>query len=148
MALGSLMLLFVHVEALRAPIGYTPFDRIPDTYVRLAAEPPGAVIEIPVYSPLQFARNAGYMLNSTAHWKPLVNGYSGFVAPQYGERAGRFAAFPRPDALIALRAAGVRYAVVHAGGEGNSAQVFADAMRTPGLSLLWEEPGIRVFRID
>jgi hypothetical protein len=147
-AAGSVLLVLVNVEALRAPIGYTPFDRIPDTYARLAAEPPGAVIEFPIYSPLQFARNAGYMLNSTAHWKPLVNGYSGFVAPQYGERAGRFASFPRPDALAALRTAGVRYAVVHASGISNSAQVFKEAMHTPGLSLLWEEPGIRVFRIE
>jgi hypothetical protein len=144
-AAGSVLLVLVHVEALRAPIGYTPFDRIPGTYTRLAAEPPGAVIEFPIYSPLQFARNAGYMLNSTAHWKPLVNGYSGFVAPQYGERVGRFASFPRADALAALRSAGVRYAVVHA---SNAPQVFAEAMHTPGLSLLWEEPGIRVFRID
>jgi hypothetical protein len=77
-----------------------------------------------------------------------VNGYSGFVAPQYGERAGRFASFPRPDALAALRTAGVRYAVVHANGISNSERVFKEAMHTPGLSLLWEEPGIRVFRIE
>ena len=144
-AAGIVLLVLVNVEALRAPIWYTPFDRIPSTYTRLAAEPPGAVVEIPIYSPLQFARNAGYMLNATAHWKPLVNGYSGFVAPQYGERAGRFAGFPRPDALIALRSAGVRYAVVHADG---APQAFAEAVRTPGLTLLWEEEGIRVFRIE
>jgi hypothetical protein len=144
-AVSSVLFILVNLEALRAPVGYTPFDRIPDTYTRLAAEPPGAVIELPIFSPLHFARNAGYMLNSTAHWKPLVNGYSGFVAPQYGERAGRFAAFPKPEALAALRSAGVRYAVVHARG---AEQAFAEAVRTPGLSLLWEEEGIRVFRIE
>jgi hypothetical protein len=144
-AVSLVILILVNLEALRAPVGYTPFDRIPDTYTRLAAEPPGAVIELPIFSPLHFARNAGYLLNSTAHWKPLVNGYSGFVAPQYGERAGRFAAFPKPEALAALRSAGVRYAVVHQRGAEHA---FAEAMQSPGVALLWEEEGIRVFRIE
>jgi hypothetical protein len=54
------------------------------------------------------------MLNSTANWQPLVNGYSGFLPPSFYEHVKAFAAFPQPPALDALRRAGVTHVFVHA----------------------------------
>jgi hypothetical protein len=39
-------------------------------------------------------QDATYMYYSTAHWKPLLNGYSGFAPPSYFELRDRMAAFP------------------------------------------------------
>jgi hypothetical protein len=51
---------------------------------------PGAVIEWPFATDSEVE----YQFRSTAHWKPLVNGYSGFGPPQYQELAAMFAEKP------------------------------------------------------
>ena len=55
-------------------------------YQWLAGQPrAGAVLEIPTSSIegdfVGAERNARYMLASTTHWHPLVNGYSGYEPP-------------------------------------------------------------------
>ena len=39
------------------------------------------------------------MVNATSHWKPLVNGYSGFVPPGYGVTATDAERLPRPGVV-------------------------------------------------
>ncbi len=53
------------------------------------------------------------MLNSTVYWKPLVNGYSGYMPVSYNREYDAFRSFPAPEALAALRATGVKYIFVH-----------------------------------
>ena len=76
------VLLLVNGEALRAPIGYTWFDGVPDVYDALAKEPAVVVAEAPFPMPQQWFLNAPYMVNSTRHWRPILNGYSGFRPPR------------------------------------------------------------------
>jgi hypothetical protein len=46
------------------------------------------------------------MLNSTRNWKPLINGYSGFIPPGMAAAPGGLRAFrsPKPWRLCALQA--------------------------------------------
>jgi hypothetical protein len=47
------------------------------------------------------------------HWKPLVNGYSGYYPRVYLETLMRLRHFPDDASIARLRALDVRYVVVH-----------------------------------
>jgi hypothetical protein len=112
--LGALSILAVNAEALVAPIAYAPFEGFSPIYARVAAAPAGSVLaEFPLYGPAEIYRNAEYVLASTAHWKPLVNGYSGFTPSAFAGRAARLRGFPDDAALAELRGLGVTHVAVH-----------------------------------
>jgi hypothetical protein len=50
---------------------------------------------------------------STFHWKSTVNGYSGFVPPNYDMLIRDFAYFPDPVSLNRIKAMNVNYVIVH-----------------------------------
>ena len=111
---AALLLVLVNTEALRAPFAYTPFRGISGIYALLAEEPgPVVVVEVPFYPPQAVFENAEYVLNSTAHWRPLMNGYSGYTPATYRRFAEVFWYFPDPAAIDAIRAAGATHLVVH-----------------------------------
>jgi hypothetical protein len=98
-----------------APLELVPYDNAPPPVYRfLARLPPGVVAEFPMPR-----RNAlpgpdpRYTYMSTFHWKPLVNGYSGFHPSSYLERLGLVERFPEARSLNVLRRTGVTYLVVH-----------------------------------
>jgi hypothetical protein len=93
-------------------------------YAWLAAQPPGAVLELPVVTAFQAQRpNAGasatlrYQLATLRHRHPLINGSSGFSTPLV--TLLQSAASPlttldtADDALQIVQAIGGRYIVVH-----------------------------------
>jgi hypothetical protein len=85
---------------------------VPPVYDWLAAQPGrDGVLELPVGLPLH---DADRMVLSARHWKPLVNGYSGFTPTMAYFRA-LTVGFPTAEALRALHAIGVRWIVVHPG---------------------------------
>jgi hypothetical protein len=43
------------------------------------------LVEVPFYPPEAVFMNAEYVFNSTAHWRPLMNGYSGYTPASYRE---------------------------------------------------------------
>ena len=55
------------------------------------------------------------MFYSTVHWRPVLNGYSGFFPPGYGQLALAVSDVPRHPAIAweALRAAGATHVLVH-----------------------------------
>jgi len=76
----------------------------------LAAQPGReAVLEMPVGV---FAWDAEWMVMSAAHWRPLVNGYSGFT-PTMSFFRGFMFAFPSPPTIRLLHDLGVRWVVLH-----------------------------------
>jgi len=107
------ILLIVNGEALRAPLGLTWFDGVPDVYDVLADEPSAVVAEAPFPMPQQWFLNAQYMVNSTRHWKPILNGYSGFRPPSYERSYQAMRLFPSDESLLQLYALGVTHVVVH-----------------------------------
>jgi hypothetical protein len=131
----------VNLEALRAPLWYRPYEGIPSIYDRLAAERRAVVVEFPFYPHHLYFGNARYMLYSTRHWKPLVNGYSAFIPPSYNQFLESLKNFPAPDAMRALRDAGVTHVVVH----DESLQVPDDV---DGVSLIERREGISLYRVS
>jgi hypothetical protein len=103
-----------NLEALRAPFPYRRFEGIPPIY-SLVAKAPGRVVlaEVPFYAEQMVFENATYVLNSTAHFKPLLNGYSGYTPDTYRKHAEAFAGFPDERAIVAMRQAGVTHVIVH-----------------------------------
>ena len=109
---GGLVLAAVIGEHV-VPLDYSPAPRPDPVYVRLAELPPGALLEMPVYSRRAQFKRTEYMLSSTSHWRPLVNAYSDFVPDSFQARLDVFGDFPSRDALRELSKDGVRYVIVH-----------------------------------
>ena len=88
---------------------------VPAAYRMIATLPPGPVLSLPDFAgtPVWF-QEADYQYFSTAHWHPIVNGYSRAEPPGFVERMRGMSAFPDSAAVAAIRDAGVRYVVVHA----------------------------------
>ena len=106
--------LLVNVEAMRAPFTYTPFKGIPGIYKLLADEPGRVVVaEQPFFPRWAIFQNSHYVLASTAHWRPLMNGYSGYTPDSYQKYADAFWYFPQDWAIDAMKQAGVTHVVVH-----------------------------------
>jgi hypothetical protein len=113
-ALAVALLIVVNAEALRAPFAYTPFRGVPSVYALLRDEPgPVVLAEQPFYPRWAIFLNGPYVLNSTAHWKPLMNGYSGYTPDTYQTYANAFWYFPQDWAIQAMKDAGVTHVVVH-----------------------------------
>jgi len=84
----------------------------PSIYQSLPAS--AVLFEFPVHPPAdRFLENVVYMYFSIWHWRPMVNGYSGFNPPQYAETLRGTVGFPAPATLVYLKSAGVTHVTVH-----------------------------------
>jgi hypothetical protein len=93
---------------------YRP-QRAPNIYKEFVRQAPGGVLaELPL-GESDFDLRALYY--STAHWRPLLNGYSGYYPPHYGRLALALSDVPRfpGPALEALHAHGATHVIVHEG---------------------------------
>jgi hypothetical protein len=112
--IAVLVLVFAaNLEALRAPFVYTPFSEIPPIYDVLAEERDAVVVELPFWPPRIFFANGTYMLNATRHFRPMLNGYSGFRPSSYSDTYDAVLAFPDVASLAALHSRGVTHVVIH-----------------------------------
>jgi hypothetical protein len=132
------LVLLVNIEALRAPFEYRRFEGIPRIYDLLAREKgPVVLVETPFYPSHAAFENAEYVLNSTAHWRPLMNGYSGYTPASYRRVAWTFWYFPRDHAIKAMRDAGVTHFTVHPHRFGQKAEETIGLLsRRPDIELL------------
>lgn len=122
---AAALVIAVNAEALRAPIGFTWFDGVPAVYDALIPERNAVIVELPFPIPQQWFLNGPYMVNSTRHWRPMLNGYSGFRPSSYETSYQAARSFPAQESLIALHDRGVTHMVVHrrALGEDRVAQL-------------------------
>ncbi len=139
----------VNAEALRAPIEYRVFQGVPRIYGLLADEPRVILAEVPFYPRQAVFENAEYVLNSTAHWRPLMNGYSGYTPATYAAYADVFWYFPREHAIQAMRRAGVTHVMVHPARFGREAEeMLATLAKRPEFELMAVGTrGIRLYRL-
>jgi hypothetical protein len=85
----------------------------PPVYAELARLPRGPLLELPV-SAGDGLRASEYMVQSTTHWMPLLEGTSGYGPPSLGVVLQLVRRLPAPAALELLgRMTGLRYVVVH-----------------------------------
>ncbi len=109
--LGALELNGAPLTALRDA---TP---VPEAYRMLARLPRGAVAEFPYfYRRSDFPRHADYMLGSTTHWQPLINGYSDHIPAEWRATVVPLSSFPTRESFAILGRLNARYAVFHLNG--------------------------------
>jgi hypothetical protein len=112
-AFAALLVLGI-ADLYRAPLRMSeapPFSRV---YQTLAQLPRGPVIEFPYwYERLAYPRHAEYMLPSTVHWQPLINGYSDHIPRDFRDTALTLSSFPSRESFAILEKLGARYAVFH-----------------------------------
>jgi hypothetical protein len=103
-----------------APLALVPFPNSPPPlYGWLATQPRAAVAEFPMPRPDTLpGQEPRYVYMSTFHWKPLVNGYSGYYPRSYLTRLEAMWRFPTPSAIERLYREGVRYVIIHPAGYG------------------------------
>jgi hypothetical protein len=70
-----------------------------------------ALVELPMWGD---SRENAYLYASTLHWKPIANGYSGYMADSYTELASHIPFVPHADGFALLRKMGITHIVVHA----------------------------------
>ena len=111
---GVVALAVVTGEALHAPLDLEPYEGIPALYDEIAQDPEaGVVLELPIFGGQTFHRNAGYVLASTKHWRPLVNGYSGRRPGVFDDDATLLNRLPARAAMTRLGELDVRWVIVH-----------------------------------
>ena len=107
-------LVVVAAGELAVPLYMPDVPPVEPVYRALATLPRGPVIEMPFFYPqVGLFQHTKYMLASTAHWMPLVNGYSDYIPPDFYAHVMTLAPFPSRDAFKILEPDGVRYAVFH-----------------------------------
>jgi len=113
-AVGTLAAVLVTAESFTAPLTLQDAATPAPHHRQLADLPDGALIELPFWSArADFSRHARYMLWSTSHWKPLVNGYSDHIPQWFREQAVPLSTFPTRESFALLKPHGVRYALFH-----------------------------------
>jgi hypothetical protein len=129
-AVAAVALTLVTIEALHAPIRTEPFAGIPAIYSLLAdTDEPVSLVEVPFYPPEGVHFNGEYVLNSTAHWQPLMNGTSGVTPMSYRRRVDAFWYFPEERAIQAIKDEGATHVMVHLEKFEHEAPLVEDALR-------------------
>jgi hypothetical protein len=133
--LAALMLAEAYV--VKFPGGKPQPFPVPRVYRQLAQLPPGAVLSLPTYrgTPEAF-RESDYLLYSTAHWKPIVNGYGRAEPPAHGDNLAVLARFPAQEAARRMRELAVRYVIVHGARARDAAERAGEARSSGDFELL------------
>jgi hypothetical protein len=106
-------------------------NTVAPVYRLLAHQPWGVVAEFPMPKIDSLpGPDPNYTYLSVFHWKPIVNGYSGFYPPSYIRRIQDLRRFPEPFSLRVLRRADVRYMLIHESGYGEDRATYDETLRT------------------
>ena len=143
--LVAVVLVLAVIEPLAAPLYLSSFAGIPSIYDRVASEPAAVVVELPFPDSRAVFHNAAFMLNSTRHWKPMLNGYSGFVPGSYHEHFAAIDRFPAPETVAALQKLGVTHLFVHL--DAYTSGMLEDLDRIPALTKIARDEQIVLYRL-
>jgi hypothetical protein len=110
---GAIIALVLEAGSAPMPLTEVPV-KVPDIYRVVSRLEPGVIAELPMAEPQWIpGLDPLYEYWSTTHWKPLVNGYSGYVSRRYVDTLGLMLTFPDDASIARLRRLGVRYLLVH-----------------------------------
>lgn len=111
---GVIALMLVEYANRPIPLSYAIAAKPADVYAALKVADPGVIVEFPLPHPDNLPGfDPNYQAWSVWHWRPMLNGYSGFYSRNYLDAVERLQSFPDPDAIAALRERDVRYVIVH-----------------------------------
>jgi len=149
-AIGCGLALLTAME-LKVPLNLPEAQPVERVYRVLATLPRGAVIEMPFFYPaVGLFQHTKYMVASTTHWMPLVNGYSDYIPPDFYDHVMTLAPFPSRDGFKVLEPGRVRYAVFHLYGynDENRRDVVARLEQfAPYLRPLYQDEATRLYEI-
>lgn len=143
--LAIVLVALAAIEPLAAPLELVRFDRISPIYQQVASESKAVIAELPFYGGASSHAHAVYMLNSTSHWRPMINGYSGAEPLSFVDHINALGGFPDAQSIVALQDAGVTHVFVHTA-EFPDAVVNAMS-RVPALHRLDSLDGIVLYRL-
>jgi hypothetical protein len=147
--LGIALILVANVEALRAPIDYgrdNEFLGVPAIFETLNTPGPEVVVIFPFYGPQDLFMNARYMMVSTAFWKPMLNGYSGYMPVRYIEHTQNLGGFPDERSIGYLQSLGVTRVLVDR--RNMPAAALARLPETAALSRIDTDGNLEIFKLE
>ena len=146
-AIGA-MFCCANIDALSAPIEYVAPEPVAAIHARLRGSN-AIVAEFPFYPADRVFKHAPYMLHSIAHWRPMLNGYSGLTPDSFVDHARALEHFPDAQSIDALRALGVTHVFVHDRALRDwTDNETADAVRrAEGLALVAEEGDVALYEV-
>jgi hypothetical protein len=110
----AVLFILAVADTYRAPLRMRQAPPLPQAYTTLASLPKAPTIALPFWATsIEFHRHAEYMLASTAHWQPLINGYSDHIPQDFRDNAAPLNTFPSRESFTILESLGARYAVIH-----------------------------------
>jgi hypothetical protein len=147
---GAALIGITGIEYFSRPYVKPVDGEISGLYRLIADEKDAVVFEWPVTVPwrLYDMVDVEYMYRSTMHWRPLLNGYSGYYPPGYIDLLLRMRSFPDSGTLNYLQRVGATVLVIHE--RPNRTAAFNRAalrlLRDPKIQLIAEgrEDGRRV----
>jgi hypothetical protein len=146
--IALIFLLGAHAEAIRAPFRFEALDEfrgIPRIFKAVASPDPDVVVIFPFYPPERLFMNARYMLVSTAFWKPMLNGYSGYMPTRYIEHTQNLGGFPDERSIEYLKRLGVTRVLVDSRNMPEASLVELPKVRE--LSLIGTDGNLRIYAL-
>ncbi len=111
---GAVLVILTAGDLFVGPLFMVDATPVAPAYESLRRRPVAPVAEFPFfYLRMDLPRHAYYMLNSTYHWRPLVNGYSDFIPPEFRDMVIPVSSFPNPESFNILKQYRVRYVIFH-----------------------------------
>ncbi len=112
---ATLLVGLTSIEYLHAPRLNKVDREIPRWYSWIATVPNAVVFEWPVTVPSRLYNMVDviYMYRSTRHWRPILNGYSGYYPRSYLQLLGQMRSFPDTRSLNVLRGKGATILILH-----------------------------------
>jgi hypothetical protein len=102
------------LESAAIPLPVRQVPPVAPVYAALAHASKGPVAEFPFfYRPEDFHQHAQYVLQSTVHWQPLINGFSDFYPDDFKAMVVPLSSFPTIEAFGILERHHCRYVVMH-----------------------------------
>ena len=113
-AMAMVLALAVLAELRIAPYEWDAALPQPAGYKMLAKMRDGPIAHFPFYGGREaFPLHSRYMVYSTLHWKPLLNGYSDFIPPRFRTESFVLDSFPSKDSFKVLQRHRTRYIGIH-----------------------------------
>jgi hypothetical protein len=114
LAAAVVLALAVLAELRVAPFGWDDALPEPAGYRMLAKMPAGPVANFPFFGSREaFPLHTRYMVYSTLHWQPLLNGYSDFIPARFRTESFVLDSFPSRDSFKVLQRHRTRYIGIH-----------------------------------
>jgi len=111
---AAIVAMLVEYSNRSIPLSFGVAAKPAEVYQALRVAKPGVIIEFPLPNLDNLPGWDPYFEAwSVWHWRPILNGYSGFYSTRYQDAVRELANFPDAASVEALRRLEVRYVIIH-----------------------------------